>query len=74
MTINNKADSAAFGVVTVGEEPSGGWFVAAKDGGTWKIIASGNGVIDCAVLDQYNVPAAVVPECFDSGTGDSRTR
>jgi hypothetical protein len=73
MTISKKSDNAAYGSVDLGEE--GGYFVAAKDSsGNWKIIADGNGTIECSLLDQYNVPSSVVSGCYDSATGEAKTR
>jgi len=74
ITISKKSDKAAFGGVTVKGESSGGWFVAVEDGDQWKVIADGNGTIECAILDEYSVPASVVEECYDSATGQTRTR
>jgi branched-subunit amino acid transport protein AzlD len=74
VTISKKSESAAYGSVNVKGENSGGWFVAVKDGGNWTVIADGNGTIDCALMDQYNVPNTVVGECYDSVTDQSKTR
>lgn len=72
--ISKKSEKAAYGSVSVKGEMGGGWFVAVEDQDQWKVIADGNGTIDCAILDQYNVPSSVVAECYDSATGESRTR
>ncbi|OQA52931.1 MAG: hypothetical protein BWY43_00302 [candidate division WS2 bacterium ADurb.Bin280] len=72
-TISKKTDSAATGGITF-TEGGGGYFVAAKENGLWKIIADGNGVIECDILDQYDIPASIVGDCFDSATGESRER
>jgi len=56
------------------EEAGGGFFIAVKKSGTWKVIADGNGVIECSVIEKYNVPSTIVGECYDSSTGESKTR
>lgn len=56
------------------EESGGGFFIAVKKSGTWKVIADGNGVIECSVTEEYNVPSTIVGECYDSSTGESKTR
>jgi hypothetical protein len=74
VTISKKSAAAAFGTVSVNGEMGGGWFVAAKAGDEWKIIADGNGTIDCALMDQYDIPNTVVGECYDSVTDTTKTR
>jgi len=74
ITISKKSESAAYGMVTVTSEQSGGWFVAVEEGDHWKVIADGNGTIDCALMDQYNVPNTVVSECYDAVTESTKTR
>lgn len=74
-SIGKKSDNSAYGSMTFTDSGEGGYFVAAKDSeGNWKIIADGNGTIECSILDQYNVPASVVEECYDSSLGESKTR
>ena len=40
-----------------------GYFLAAKVNGQWKIVAAGQGVIDCQIITQYSFPESMVPEC-----------
>ena len=40
-----------------------GYFLAAKVNGNWMIVADGQGVIDCNVVEQYAFPVSMVPEC-----------
>ena len=40
-----------------------GYFLAAKVNGNWLIVADGQGVIDCNVVEQYAFPVSMVPEC-----------
>jgi len=74
VTINKKDANNAFGGVTIEGDMGGGYFVAVKQGDGWIIIADGNGTIECSVLDQYSVPGSIVGECYDSATGESRSR
>jgi len=74
VSIGKKSESAVFGSVGATNEPGGGWFVAVKENGAWIIIDSGNGTIDCALMDQYSVPNTVVEECYDGALGKSVTR
>jgi hypothetical protein len=45
-----------------------GFFLAAKVNGEWQIVADGQAMPDCQVLDQYRFPPSMVPECSDSNT------
>jgi hypothetical protein len=42
-----------------------GYFLATKVNENWKIVADGQGAIDCNVIAQYAFPTSVVPECGD---------
>ena len=61
--ITKSSDGAAYGMVT--HQGEGGWFLAVKDGDSWKILDSGNGILDCSILVGYDVPNTVVEECYD---------
>lgn len=74
ITISKQSATAAYGSVNVKGDTGGAWFVAVQQGDHWLVIADGNGTIDCAILDQYNVPNTVVGECYDSVTESSKTR
>lgn len=52
----------------------GAMWLAAKVGGTWKLVWDGNGTISCASIDPYNFPVSMVPECWNETTGKSVTR
>ena len=45
-----------------------GYFIAVKVGGQWRIVADGQGALDCQTLAQYNFPPSMLPEC-QNGTG-----
>ncbi len=74
IVIDKQDENNATGSVSFGDEPSGGRFVAVKQADNWKIIVDGNGIIECAILDEYSVPASIVNECYDTATGESVTR
>lgn len=50
---------------TVSFSGEGGWFLAAKEGTTWKIVADGNGTVSCELVTPYSFPKTMVPECVD---------
>lgn len=48
----------------------GGYFFAAKKGGTWNIVADGNGTISCESLVPFpDFPSKLIPECWNESTG-----
>lgn len=66
----NDGKYASGGVIEKNAEAGGGYFFAVKDKGIWKIVADGNGTIDCASLVSYpDYPTSMIPECFDTKTG-----
>lgn len=71
-SISKESENSAYGDFSLGQE--GAYFVAVKDGAGWKIIADGNGTIECSILDANNVPASVVGECYDTPSESSKTR
>jgi hypothetical protein len=44
---------------------SGGYFLAAKESGTWVIVHDGQANPSCAVIEPYNFSLDWVPECVD---------
>jgi uncharacterized protein YpmB len=71
-SISKESENSAYGSFDLGQE--GGYFVAVKDGAGWKIIADGNGTIECSILDANNVPASVVSSCYDTPTESTKNR
>jgi hypothetical protein len=62
---NYSKGSVKFGHGGVGE---GGYFVAYKKDGAWKIAADGNGEVSCRYLAYYGFPASMTDNfCYDSG-------
>lgn len=53
----------------VSDEGGGGMWFAAKEGGVWKLVWDGNGIISCSTFELYpNFPTSMVPECYDEAT------
>ncbi len=68
VTVSNKVDNFAKGMVsTKGEEIGGGYYLAVKVGNDWTIVYDGQATPDCSVITPYNFPASMVPECLDAG-------
>ena len=66
----NDGTYASGSVTEKAAEAGGGLFFASKDNGVWKIVADGNGVIECASLVPYpKYPTSLIGECFNSKTG-----
>ncbi|MFH1565597.1 MAG: hypothetical protein ABIB98_00140 [bacterium] len=59
----------AIGSVSFSGETGGGWWLSAKTGNAWVIVADGNGTVMCADVLPYSFPTSMVPECFDESTG-----
>ncbi len=45
---------------------NGGWFLAYRDEGVWKIIQDGNGSVSCVKIKPYEFPLSMVSECVNS--------
>lgn len=67
-TISKQQGNYISGGITFEGEMGGGWFLAYKEGGKWKIVADGNGTVMCADIEPYNFPVSMVPECWDEAT------
>ena len=65
ITISKNNGTHAAGGVRFEGEISGGWFLAAKRGNEWVIVADGNGTVSCEVIEPWRFPADMVPECVD---------
>ncbi|OGC51677.1 hypothetical protein A2982_03325 [candidate division WWE3 bacterium RIFCSPLOWO2_01_FULL_39_13] len=63
--VSENTGEFAKGVISFEGEMGGGSFLATKTDDTWKIVADGNGVIMCDLIEPYNFPVSVVPECYD---------
>lgn len=55
--------------------PGGGLFFAKKVNGSWQIVWDGNGIITCDDLKNYSdFPKDLIPQCYDSASGNMVTR
>lgn len=54
----------AKGLIKFEGEMSGGWFLAVKED-EWKIVADGNGTVNCSDVEAYDFPGEMVPSCWD---------
>lgn len=72
VTISKESENSAYGSVSVSGE--GGWLIAAKKDGAWKIVASGNGTINCDKLEGYDIPSSVVEQCYDVSSDSFKNR
>lgn len=50
---------------TVSFSGEGGWFLAFRESNSWKIVADGNGTVNCETVAPYHFPTTMVPECVD---------
>ena len=75
VTVTVSTNDGTYASGTAGGQGGGGYFFAAKVGDVWKIVADGNGTIDCGSLIPYpNYPKTLIPECYDPNTGKSVQR
>mgnify|MGYP001595779667 CR=1 FL=1 len=57
---------ATGGIVDVGSEVGGGYFLAAKWQGNWVIVHDGQAQPTCAQIAPYDFPVTMVPECLNA--------
>lgn len=65
INISKNTGTHATGGVKFEGEVGGGWFLAAKKDGKWVIVDDGNGTISCEVIEPWDFPSSIVPECVD---------
>lgn len=65
LTLNKNTGTHAQGGVKFEGELSGAWFLCHKGAGGWAIVADGNGTISCSLIEPYDFPVDMVPECVD---------
>ncbi len=67
VTVSSNDGTFAKGFVGVkGEQTGGGYFLAVKVGGNWIIAYDGQATPDCTVVNPYNFPNTLVPQCLDA--------
>lgn len=47
---------------------SNGYFLAAREEGSWVIVYDGQATPPCVDIEQYRFPVEMVPECLDAGS------
>lgn len=71
----NDGKYATGGAGSVTPGPGGGIWFATKIEGNWQIVWDGNGMASCDDLAPYpDFPATLIPQCYDSITGELVTR
>ena len=66
ISISHRKGNYVVGGVQFAGEMEGGYLLAAKVNGAWKIIFDGNGTIPCSSVDAVNFPSDLVTECWDA--------
>jgi hypothetical protein len=75
VAVNKIEGSYSSGSVKQNQEQSGGMWFAAKDKGGVYLVYDGNGVIDCALLNDFpNFPNTMIPECYNVKAGKTVKR
>jgi len=63
VTVGKQTPDFAEGTVSLSD--GGGWWLAAKTSGHWKLVDDGNGIVSCEKISPYNFPSSMVPQCVD---------
>ena len=74
VTITTVEGDYVSGGVKFAGEIAGGWFLGAKDEGSWVIVADGNGTVLCDDIEPYDFSTEMVPGCWDEAIMDLRER
>lgn len=73
--VENTGEYASGGAKFINSEAGGGMWFAAMVEGEWQIVWDGNGTIMCEDLTEYpDFPVDMIPECYDSETGEMLSR
>jgi len=59
----------ASGGVKFAGEIAGAWLLAYKTNDGWVIVEDGNGTVTCELIEPYNFPVDMVPECWSETDG-----
>lgn len=65
VTISLNTGTHAKGLIREYGTVSGAYWIAAKSGGNWVGVYSGQAHPTCAEIDPYNFPTDMVPQCMD---------
>ena len=66
ISINHRRGNYVVGGVKFTGALEGGYLLAAKVNGAWKIVFDGNGTIPCSSVDVVSFPSDLVTECWDT--------
>lgn len=66
VTISKREGDYVVGGIKFSGEMAGGYVLAAKVEGAWKIVFDGNGTIPCSAVDEVNFPSTLATECWDT--------
>ena len=68
LTVEVIADTGVFAKGTYNETGTGGGiWLAAKTANGWELAFTGNGIVACSDISQYNFPKVIVSSCLDDG-------
>ena len=68
VTISKREGNYLTGGVKFTASGEGGYVLAAKVNGAWKIVFDGNGSWTCSAVDVVDFPSTLAPECWDENT------
>ena len=68
VTISKREGNYLTGGVKFTADGEGGYVLAAKVNGAWKIVFDGNGSWTCSAVDVVDFPSTLAPECWDENT------
>jgi len=68
VNISENTGTYATGGVKFAGEIGGAMWLAYNDGEEWTIVHDGQGTIPCSVVETYDFPTGMVPECWDEAT------
>jgi len=66
VTVDLEQSGFAKGSIRFKGEGGGAIWFAAKVNDEWKLVSDGQGPMDCATAENYNMPKDLVPGCIDT--------
>jgi len=70
ITVEHKTNDYAAGSASLVDEIGTAWWLAARVGREWRLVAEGSAGVSCGSIETYNFPAQMVPECYDHESGE----
>lgn len=65
ITFNEIRENHAKGLIKEKDAVSGAYWLAARTEEGWVVVYDGQATPECAIVDQYEFPSDLVPECVD---------